>query len=324
MGELLEHGETAGGVDVPSRVAAVVLEHGRFVAHELLRPLLHESDRRRDGGLETGQPVATLAGNEVDDAVEIALLVELVGRDADRLRALFPGQVVAAHDVRQAARLDRVEHAVPHRQQDIRRGERNRTAGVAVAEHDADGRRVKLCHLGDQPRDRVGLVAAVRLLAGVRPGCVHQGNHGQSPAGEGTDHLDREFVVLRHPHAVLHRAFLSQQAEPPSVALDPGLEHGGVERAMVALFNQLPARRGQHRTGADATRILGRRHRSANVLVDLQPGESLERLADAPLGDQSPDARAAVADLPVIRLRQQGEIPSPLFRLAEQRVDVAS
>jgi len=108
------------------------------------------------------------------------------------------------------------------------------------------------------------------------------------------------------------------------VALDPGLEHGGVERTMVALFNQLPVRRGQHRAGADATRILGRGHRAENVLVDLQPGESLERLADAPLGDQTPDARAAVADLPVIRLRKQGERTSPLLRLAEQRVDIAS
>ena len=248
-----------------------MLEHGRFVAHEQLRPLLHQGDRSGYRVLETGQPVAALAGNEVDHTVEITLLVELVGRDADGLRALFPGQVVATDDVRQPARLDRVEHPVPDRQQDIRRGQRDRSTRVAVSEHDPYRRHVELRHLGDQPRDRVGLVAAVRLLARVRPGRVHQGNDGQSPAGEGADHLDSELVVLRHPHAVLHRALLRQHAETPPVAVDPGLEHGGVERTVVALLNQLPTRRGQHRAGADATRVLGRGDRAANVLVDLQP-----------------------------------------------------
>ena len=182
---------------------------------------------------------------------------------------------------------------------------------------------MELRHLGDQPRDGVGLVAAVRLLARVRPGRIHQGYHRQSPAGEGANHIDGKLMVLRHPYAVLHRAFLREHAEPPSVALDPGLEHGSVERAMVTLFNQLPTRRGQHRAGADATRILGRRHRPVDVLVDLQTGESLERLADAPLGDQPPEARPTVADLPVTRLRKQRERASTLLRLPEQRVDVA-
>ena len=323
VGDLLEHGEIAGGVDVAPRVAAVVLEHGRFVAHEQLRPLLHQRDRSGYGVLETGQPVAALAGNEVDHTVEITLLVELVGRDADGLRALFPGQVVATDDVRQPARLDRVEHPVPDRQQDIRRGQRDRSTRVAVSEHDPYRRHVELRHLGDQPRDRVGLVAAVRLLARVRPGRVHQGDHGQSPAGEGADHLDSELVVLRHPHAVLHRALLRQHAETPPVAVDPGLEHRGVERTVVSLFNQFPARRGQHRAGADATRVLGRGDRSANVLVDLQPSESLERLADAPLGDQPRDAPGAPADPRVTRLGKQGERARALLRLAEQRVDIA-
>lgn len=83
---------------------------------------LDEGDAGEDGALEVDQ-FGALAGDEVDDAVDVALLVELIGRDADELGALLPGEVVLAGDAGEALGLDGVEDAIADGEEDVDGGE---------------------------------------------------------------------------------------------------------------------------------------------------------------------------------------------------------
>ena len=170
----------------------------------------------------------------------------------------------------------------------------------------------------------MGLVAAVRHFARIGARRVHQGNDGQIAARIRPDHVHREIVMLRHPDAVLHRTLLGEHAKPPPRALYLGLEHGRVERAVQALLHQIPTRGRQKFASSDPARVFGRRHRAADVLVDLEGGETLEGPADAPVGDQAGDAPGAAGDLPITGSREQRERTRRLFRLTEQRVYVAT
>ena len=104
----------SGASRVTTNGPLVVLEHRIVGSREVAGQIFDRRDAGADGPFEVLDCSIPPERRVVDDAVKVALLVELVGRHADRFGALLPREVVLPNDVRQAARLDRVEHPVDH------------------------------------------------------------------------------------------------------------------------------------------------------------------------------------------------------------------
>ena len=162
--------------------------------------------------------VLRVARRVVDDAVDVALGVQLERRQAHVLRALLPRQIQPPGDVREALRLDGAEHAVAHRQDQVAGRERYRAAGIAQTEHDADVRHVDVAHLRDQPRDAVRLIRLVGGFFGVRAGGVHQADDRDVALRALADELRGGQVMLGTPHAVAHERSCAMNA---TVRLSP-------------------------------------------------------------------------------------------------------
>ena len=111
---LLYPSQTFGGGEVALQAAPIVIKDVGIVRDERCRPRLYGLNAGDDGQAEVLEG-PLLARTVVDDAVDVALAVQLERRQADALRALLPGQVQPTRDAGEALGLDRAEDAVAHR-----------------------------------------------------------------------------------------------------------------------------------------------------------------------------------------------------------------
>ena len=81
--------------------------------------VLNEFDAGNDGRSELLQLRVVFPGNVINDAVNIALGVKIVGRHPHELRALLPGKIVLPSNVRQALRLNGVKDGIADGQDEI-------------------------------------------------------------------------------------------------------------------------------------------------------------------------------------------------------------
>ena len=131
--------------------------------------------------------------------------------------------------------LNRTEHAVAHRHDQVAGRERDRTARVAQTVDDAQVRHVGVGHLGDQPGNAVRLIV---LVGNFVAGCtrrVHQADDGQRAVGILFNALRGLQVVLGHPLAAAHGTVLGNEPHAPLDAVEVHHHHRRIERS-VAIF----------------------------------------------------------------------------------------
>ena len=105
-------------IEIAHHGAAIVIRDVLVVRDEASNRIFDVLDTGDDGRLQIFE-LLVLAGDVINDPVDVALLVELVGRHADLLRALLPRQVVLTSNVRKALRVDRVENAITDRKDQV-------------------------------------------------------------------------------------------------------------------------------------------------------------------------------------------------------------
>ena len=235
---------------------------------KVTRELFDRLDARADGALKVPDVAGSVEGCVLDHPVEVSLVVQLVGRHPDGLRALLPRQVVLAGDVRQTLGLNGVEHAVHDGQEDIGRRQRNRTPGIAIAVDDTDSWHVQLGHLGDEPGDRVGLIRSVGLRVGDGAKRVHEGDDRGQLQRELAHDLDGAEMLLRPPRPVASAAVLGE--DPDLAVLTRNLEDnlGGVQRSTTKLAQDAPAQLTDCPRDPGSRRVLGRSDGLLHILVD--------------------------------------------------------
>jgi len=315
-GDVLLLAQYLGWLDESVGVAPVVVEDVGVVPDELDVAVLDAADAAADRRHQVGRRVL-LAGHEVDDRVDVALLVELVRRHADVLGALLPGQLVLAGNAGQTPGMNGVEDAVAYAEEDVGGRQRYGTAGVTIADDDADDGNVDLRELGDQPGDGVGLVVLVGLGAGIGAGGVHEGHDGHGQARELADDVHRAQVVLGHPHAVPRGPLLGQKADATGVPLGE-LQHHllGQEGAHLLLANHLAGEALEDALGAHPLLAFARGDGSLDVGVDVQATQLLETSVDLPLA-QHP---AQLGEGGVLS-REEREVAGKLLRFEKELVD---
>ena len=109
-----------GGVEVALNAVAVVLKKEGVFFQEVPCVLLHMLNRTEDRSLERQDPIR-IREAEIDNAIEIALIPQLIRGHANVLGGFLPREVVLAGDVAQTARVDGVEDPLPDGEQHVRR-----------------------------------------------------------------------------------------------------------------------------------------------------------------------------------------------------------
>ena len=241
-GALLQALQGLRRIQVTLEAAPVVVEDVGVVGDERQRAVLDGEDPGDDREAEVLELGAVLPGRVVDDTVDVPLRVQFARREAHVLGALLPGEVEPPRDAGEALRLDGAEHPVPHRQDHVARGQRDGAAGVAEPEHDAKVRHRDVRHLGDEARDAVRLVVAVRLRFRVRARRVHEAHDRQGALGELRDALRGGEVMLGTPDAVLRRAVLGDEADLARLAVEIHAHERRVEGSVAHLRRDLPQR----------------------------------------------------------------------------------
>ena len=292
----------------------VVVEDLWMVADEVLGGLLYGSDGADDDAAQVVYLVL-LARVIVDDAVYVALGIELKGGHADELGALLPGEVVAAHQVSQPLGVDGVEDAGLQGQQEVAGGQRYGAAGVALADDDAEGGHIHIAELGNQAGDGVGLVGGIGFLVGVGAGGVHHADDGQAADGVLAGLPGGGAVVRRAPDAHVVRSVLGNEADAPGHA---GKVEGELRRQvgavpLYALHGQVQGPENLLRPWAGG--LLRGRHCGGYVGVHLHPPQALQRLRDLLLREQPLD------DGRGLPLREQGEVRSQALRVQVELVN---
>ena len=105
----MHRGHCRGLIEVTIDITMVVIQHFGMLRHKLLRAILDRSD--------TGNYYIPQVSNfsnftrvVINDSINVSLLVELVGRYANKFGAFLPGQVVSPNQVGKALRVNGVEH----------------------------------------------------------------------------------------------------------------------------------------------------------------------------------------------------------------------
>ena len=225
---LLDAPQSFGRGEIAFQAAPIVIEDIGVVGDERRCCGLDGLNAGDDGEAQVLERVR-LARTVVDDAVDVALVIQLERRQSDLLGALLPGQVEPARDAGETLRLDRAEDAVAYRQQEVARRQGNGPARVTEAEDDADVRHLHASHLGNQPGDAVRLVVAIRLRLGVRAGRIHESDDGHGAIGGLRHPVGRGDVVFGSPDTVVDRTVLGYERDRALHAVEIHAHGAGVE-----------------------------------------------------------------------------------------------
>ena len=299
-----------GGVQVVENVLLVVIEEVMKlgVPQDSLGIVLHFFN---GGEHRFGQMLAGIAfqGRVVHDSIQVARLAQLVGGHTDILRAFLPGQIVVIRDFAQAHGMNGIEHAIPHGQQHVGRRQRNRSAAVTVAEHDAHRRERHAGHLGNQIGDAMGLVVAVGLLPRVGTRCIDERHHGHAVRRIKPHQSSRTIVVVRHPHAVLVLAVLRQHDHAPLPPAAEEVHLGQIQRPFVDLADDGATHLPDYLRRALALGMLGGGDGAADVIVHRRPAQPTDLLFDLLRGQHAgqPRFREVAGEVPGIHREVGGD-----------------
>ena len=106
-------------VQIAFEASRIVVDDVAVVGHEAPGAFLHMPDAGDDGEAQVSH---VLAGCIVDDGVDVALPLQFERRQTHFLGTLLPRQVESPGNAGEAARLNRAEDAIAHRQDHVAGG----------------------------------------------------------------------------------------------------------------------------------------------------------------------------------------------------------